>query len=90
MAENNYANKVPTGYSAMPDIYPQNACPFPSTISTRIYYTHHLTDHTQPTPNGIQIQLAVLPQYTLQTDRQTDKSYGTMRHFRSGKNTRWK
>jgi len=25
-----------------------------------------------------------------ETDRQTDKSYGTMRHVRSGKNTRWK
>ena len=25
------------------------------------------------TPNGIQIQLVVLPQYTLQTDRQTDR-----------------
>jgi len=41
------------------------------------------------TPNGIRIQLAVLPQYTFWTDRQTDKPYG---HYasrrRSGKNSR--
>jgi len=55
----------------MPHIYPQN-CPFPSTIFTPGNTPiHRLTPLT--TPNGIQIQSAVLPQYTIRTDRQTDR-----------------
>jgi len=54
-----------------PTFYPQN-CPFPfDEQSTPIYDTHPSTDPThQP---GIQIQSAVLRQFTHRTDRPTDR-----------------
>ena len=77
-------NKVPTGYNEMPQIHPKTA-PSLLTITTPsntpIPWPTPLT-----TPNGMWIQSDILPQYTFQTDRHTDKSYGTMRHVRSGKN----
>jgi len=39
--------KVPTGYSGMPQIHPQN-CPFPSTITT--YLIHAFLDRPLPPP----------------------------------------
>jgi len=48
---------VPIGYNGMPTFTPKTA-PSPSTIST---------------PNGIQIQSAILPQSTHRTDRLTDR-----------------
>jgi len=59
----NYATKSP-----LVTIQPQN-CLFS-------FDDHHsnLHEYTNPStiPNGIRIQSAVLPQYTFQTDRQTD------------------
>jgi len=55
----------------MPHIYTLN-CPFPCTIST-----HSNTPIPRPTPpttpNGIQIQSAVLPQFTYRTDKRFDR-----------------
>ena len=64
-------NKGPIGYNGTPEIHPQN-CPFLSTITTPSN-----TPISWPTPfnipNGIQIQSAVLPQYTFRTHRHTDR-----------------
>jgi len=38
-------------------------------------YTHPSTDHTHHL-NGIQVQSALLPQFTFQTNRQTDRQMG--------------
>ena len=63
--------KVPTGYSGMPQIHPQN-CPFPSTITT-LSNTRIPRPTSPTTPNGIQIHSAILPQYIFRTERQTDR-----------------
>jgi len=65
------SNKGPIGYNGMPQIQPKTT-PSPSTITTPSN-----TPIRQPTPltkpNGIWIQSAVLPQYTLRTDQLTDQ-----------------
>jgi len=47
-------------------------------LGTRVPPSNRLIPRptTLTTPNGIQIQSAVLPQYTPQTDRQTDRHMG--------------
>ena len=64
-------DKIPIGYNGTPYIHPKTV-PFPSTITTPSN-----TPIPRPTPlttsNGIRIQSAVLPQYTLWTNRQTDR-----------------
>ena len=64
--------KGPTGYSGMPQIHPKN-CPFPFDDNHPHLIHHPLTNPTHY-PNGIWIQSAVLPQYTLQTDREMDQA----------------
>jgi len=56
----------------MPHIYPEN-CPFPSTIFTPSNIGLPIPQTPLTTPNGIQVQSAVLPQYTLRTDRPSDR-----------------
>jgi len=77
-AENNYVTVI-IGYNAIPHIYPTQTAPslrrLPPQSNTPIPRSTPLS-----TPNGIRIQSAVLPRYTFRTDRQADKSYGTMRH----------
>jgi len=71
--ENNYATKSPSVTMGCPTFTPKTAH-FYSMISTPSYTPiPRLTPLT--TPNGIQIQSAICPQYTLQTDthRQTDR-----------------
>jgi len=64
-------NNGPIGYNGMPCIHPQN-CPLPFDAShpsnTPIPWPPPLT-----TPKSIQIYSAILPQYTLWTDRPTDR-----------------
>jgi len=68
----NYATKAPLVTMLRSKFTPQNT-PCPSTITTPSN-----TPIPRPTvltiPNGIRIQPAVLPQYTLLTDRQTKQS----------------
>jgi len=49
---------------------PPQIAPFRGVISTLVYLLHPSTSRPT-TPNGIQIQSAVFPQYTGQTDRHT-------------------
>jgi len=67
----NYATKSPLVTMGRPKFTPKTA-PSPSTITnpsiTPIPWPTPLT-----TPNGIRIQSAILPQYTLRTDRPTDR-----------------
>jgi len=64
-------DKVPIGYNGTPQIHPQN-CPFPFDDHHRNLIHPFLDQPPLTTTNGIRIQSAVLPQYTLQTDRQTN------------------
>ena len=64
-------NKFPIGYNRTPQIHPPpNVPPFDDQHP-------HLIPISRPTPlttpNGTRIQSAVLPQYTFQTDTQTDR-----------------
>jgi len=65
------------GYSGMSQIHPQNLS-FPlGNLQPHLIHPSLDRRHTSPqtpltTPNGIQIQSAVLPQYALQADRPTD------------------
>jgi len=69
-AENNYATKSPLVTVGCPTFTPITA---PSLRRSPPHlYTHPSTDPTHH-PNGIEIQSAVLPQYTLRTDRETDR-----------------
>jgi len=73
VAENNYTTKC--GYNQMPRIYPPPNCPF-SFDDLHIHLIGPFLDWPHSpvtTPNGIQIQSAVLPQYILRGDRPTDR-----------------
>jgi len=63
------------GYNGTLQIHPQN-CPFPFLRSPPPSNTPIPRQTPLTIPNGIRIQLAILPQYTFRTDRQTDKPVG--------------
>ena len=54
-------------------------CSFPSTISTRFNTPIH-RPNPFTTPNGIQIQSAVFPHYTVRTDRQMGLTTSLLQH----------
>ena len=60
-------NKGPICYNGMHRIHPHN-CPVPFDD-----HQPHLIHSSLDRPHCIQIQSAVLPQYTFQTNRQTDR-----------------
>ena len=62
-------NKVPMCYNGTPQIHPQNY-PFDDHYQNLV---HPFLNQPLTTPNGIQIQSAISPQYTLRTDKQTDR-----------------
>jgi len=62
---------VPIGYNGTPQIHPQK-CPF-SFDDDQLSNTPIPRPTPLTTPNGIRINSAVLPQYTFQTDRQTNR-----------------
>jgi len=67
----NYTTKAPMVTMGRPNFTPKTA-PSPSTITTP---SNPPIPRPTPftNPNDIRIQSAVLPQYTLRTDRQTDR-----------------
>jgi len=70
-AENNYATKSPLITMGCSTFTPKTAS---SLRRSPPYLIPHLsTDPTHPTPNSMQIQSAVLPQYT--PDRHTDRQF---------------
>ena len=69
-AENNYATKSPTGYDWILHIYPRKLS---LSLRRSLPPSNTPIPRSTPftTPNGIQIQSAVFPQFTQRTDRQT-------------------
>jgi len=70
----NYATKSPLVSMGCPTF--THNCPFPFNV----YHPESNTPILWLTPNSIQIQSAILPQYTFRTDRPTDTHTHTHTH----------